>query len=378
MRLAFVTINGVSWGGSEVLWVKTAKLALEQGHDVLVSMFDFDELPEPIQELKQLGATFHFRRKFYPALGTRLKKKIQHKFASPQSQMTYHDYLLDYKADRIFFSLAGGDEIARDESDLMLFVKKSNIKYYIFCHSISTVPDTNARLNNNMRLSFQKADKVFFTSKMQVEMLEHQLMSQISNATVMAHPLNVSEAKYVTPTTGGAVRFALIGSLIVRHKGQDIALKALSGEEWKERDFILNIYGNGPDETYLKGLITFYGLDEKVFFCGYEKNAEKIWQQNDMLLVPSRQDSGPITVFEAMSCGRPVVGSRMGAMPDYIVDDVNGVVCEPFSYNSFKNALEKAWQQKDSWVAWGKASLEIIKKNYDFHSEQTLLNLITQ
>ena len=65
MRLAFVTINGVAWGGSEVLWVKTAKLALEKGHDVLVSMFDFDELPEPIQELNGHSHVIAASRYFY-------------------------------------------------------------------------------------------------------------------------------------------------------------------------------------------------------------------------------------------------------------------------------------------------------------------------
>src|SRR5690606_23313283 len=104
MRLAFVTINGSAWGGSEVLWVKTAKLALEQGHQVLVSMFDFEKLPEQILELKTLGAEFYFRRRFYPALPQRLQKRVRNKLAAPGAKVTYHDYLLSFKADRIFFS----------------------------------------------------------------------------------------------------------------------------------------------------------------------------------------------------------------------------------------------------------------------------------
>ncbi len=359
-----------------MLWVKTAKHALENGHQVLVSMFGFDKLPEPILELKKLGAEFHFRRKVYPDFSTRLKKKVRNKLASANKKTTYHDYLLKFKADRIFFSLAGGDEIARDEGDLMLFIKQHDIKYYIFCHSISTVPDTNERLNRNMKLSFEKAENVFFTSRMQVDMLEHQLMSSMSNAKVMAHPVNITTPENIVQPDGKTVNFAIVGSFTLRHKGQDVALKVLSGEQWKGRDFKLNIYGNGAEGAYLKDMVVYYGLEDKVAFHAFEADPVNIWKSNAMLLIPTRQDSGPITMFEAMCCGRPVVGTRMGAIPDYVTDNVNGIVCEPFSYKSFEMALETAWNNKERWEEWGQASLRTIKERYDFNPERTLLNTI--
>ncbi|MCB0696725.1 MAG: glycosyltransferase family 4 protein [Chitinophagaceae bacterium] len=376
MRLAFLTINSDAWGGSEVLWVKTARLALQQGHSVLVSMFDFEELPEPIQELKHLGAEFYFRRRYYPALPERLKKKVKNRLSAGKQLKTYHDYLIDYKADRIFFNLGGGDEIARDEQDMLVFVKQTNIPYFIFCHSLSIVPDTNERLNENLKISYRKAERVFFTSNMQVQMLRHQLADELANAQVVSHPVNIAEPQVLKSTQYAIVNFAIIGVLTIRHKGQDVALKALSGKEWKDRSFVLNIYGKGQDEGYLKKLIAYYGLEDKVRFRGYEKSMERIWEENHMLLIPSRQDSGPITLFEAMCCGRPAVGTRMGAIPDYLETGVNGVLCEPFSYQSFADALESAWQQKDKWEEWGQASLRMIQERYDFHPEQTMLNYI--
>jgi|GEM_PF-843057 len=377
MRLVFLTINGDAWGGSEVLWVKTAKLALEEGHDVLVSMFDFEKLPEPIEELRRMGAEFYFRRKFYPALPERVRKKMRNKLLPEGKKTTYHDYILNYKADRVLFNLGGGDEIARDEHDLLLFVKQTNIKYSVFCHSISLVPDTDAKLNKHMRLSFEMAEKVFFTSKMQVEMLRHQLMYDLSNAVVSTHPVNIEKPGYIEFPETSVPHFALVGALTIRYKGQDIALKAFSGEAWKDRDFVVNVYGAGSDESFLKQLVNYYGLEDKVRFCGYGVKMEQVWKDNQIMLLPSRQDSGPITLFEAMCCGRPVVGTRMGAIPDYVENGVNGLVCEPHSYSSFADALEAAWQQKDKWEEWGKASWRMINERYDFHPEQTMLKHLT-
>ena len=61
MRLAFVTINGVAWGGSEVLWVKTAKLAepeaaFQPGKLELPTLADVEK-PSTLVDLPELTPT---------------------------------------------------------------------------------------------------------------------------------------------------------------------------------------------------------------------------------------------------------------------------------------------------------------------------------
>ncbi len=65
MRLVFVSLmSGIQWGGSEALWSKTAQLAINKGHQVLVSVYDWGSLHPELQKLKSLGAIIHLRQRF--------------------------------------------------------------------------------------------------------------------------------------------------------------------------------------------------------------------------------------------------------------------------------------------------------------------------
>ena len=55
--------------------------------------------------------------------------------------------------------------------------------------------------------------------------------------------------------------------------------------------------------------------------------AERV-QQADVLVQPSLTDACPFPVCEAMACGVPVVGTRVGGIPELIDDGVTGLVTE--------------------------------------------------
>lgn len=66
MKLAFIsTMDGIPWGGSEELWSRTALLALQEGHQVFVSVYDWDRKLHPrLLELQDNGAILHLRERF--------------------------------------------------------------------------------------------------------------------------------------------------------------------------------------------------------------------------------------------------------------------------------------------------------------------------
>ena len=60
-----------------------------------------------------------------------------------------------------------------------------------------------------------------------------------------------------------------------------------------------------------------------------------------MLVQPSRADNLPLSILEAMAAGLPVVGTRVGGIPELVVDGETGVVVEPESPRALADALEQ-------------------------------------
>ncbi|MEJ5238124.1 glycosyltransferase family 4 protein [Limisphaera sp. VF-2] len=61
-----------------------------------------------------------------------------------------------------------------------------------------------------------------------------------------------------------------------------------------------------------------------------------------LLVCPTRVDVSPNSVKEAVAAGVPVVASRVGGIPDYVVPDRNGLLLEPGNLDELVRALRQA------------------------------------
>lgn len=377
MRLVFFTSCGFPWGGSEELWSSTARLALLNGHDVLISVFDWPHQHPRIHELTSLGAQLHKRRRFYPHILHRIQKKLLNLYLPEGRKFTYHEYINKYHPTHIFFSLAGGDEIALDSGDLMVFIRQTKVPFSVMYHSVTPGYEYPAPLATYMREVVRRSRWNLFSSKMQMQLYAEQISCTFTNARIVYHPLRQLKSYPFPDIDPGPVRMCLVGSLIKRWKGQDIVFEVLSHPRWLERSWLLDVYGIGPDAKELQALCNTIGLRERVLFKGFEEDIDSILASHHIVLIPSRQDTGPIILFEAMLAARPVVGSPMGAMPEHINDGVNGFLADRLSTEGFSDAMERCWQSKSKWAEIGQTAREYMKANYDPHPEKTLLELIT-
>lgn len=72
----------------------------------------------------------------------------------------------------------------------------------------------------------------------------------------------------------------------------------------------LNIYGVGPDDRKLRTLATELNITNKITFHGWKSSGE-IWNNTDLLLMPSLHEGAPNSVLEAMSYHTPILASNI-------------------------------------------------------------------
>jgi glycosyltransferase involved in cell wall biosynthesis len=115
-------------------------------------------------------------------------------------------------------------------------------------------------------------------------------------------------------------------------KGHHIAIEVLSLVKQNFPDIKLMIVGTGEYQTMLKEKIHAAGLDNDVILSGFVDNYETVKYYNaaDLYLMPTLRVEGlPFVLLEAMSCGKPVVASRIGGNTSVISDGENGFLSEP-------------------------------------------------
>lgn len=92
----------------------------------------------------------------------------------------------------------------------------------------------------------------------------------------------------------------------------------------------------------------------------------QLYQLADVVVLPSIVPEGSgRTLLEAMSYGKPVIGTNIGGIPELIEDGVNGYLVERGNIESLKNALLDILTDESKRLAMGKASLELVKSRYN-------------
>ena len=103
-------------------------------------------------------------------------------------------------------------------------------------------------------------------------------------------------------------RFLFVGRL-TRLKGLDTALRALG--KLKDRQWTLDVVGDGPHRMELEGLAAELGLTERVVFHGFRDDVEAWMARSGCLLFPSYQEGMGLVVLQALSMGMPVLASDL-------------------------------------------------------------------
>jgi len=122
----------------------------------------------------------------------------------------------------------------------------------------------------------------------------------------------------------------------------------------------LLLVGKGEARTRLETLVGDLGLAREVLFAGYrDADLPAVLQAFDAFaLMGAGSDESCRAALEAMAAGRPVVGRRVGALPETVVHGVTGLLVDDDRPESVAAALRALVAQPERAVAMGRAGRE--------------------
>jgi glycosyltransferase involved in cell wall biosynthesis len=127
------------------------------------------------------------------------------------------------------------------------------------------------------------------------------------------------------------VRFAFVGHFGI-HKGLRIMTEALTHLRDMRGRFELSLVGEGELFSEVQQHVSTHGWDPWVRLPGKIDHAriERVYRDTDVFLLPSIwPENQPVSITEAMAGGIPVIGSRIGGIPELVEDERTGFLVEP-------------------------------------------------
>ena len=102
---------------------------------------------------------------------------------------------------------------------------------------------------------------------------------------------------------------------------------ALLAPRWPEARLL--IVGDGPERGRVESLALARGVQDRVVFAGFLPDAPRCLPVMDLYVSASRREGLPLSLLEAMSCGLPVLATRVSGHEEVVVHDHTGLLVAP-------------------------------------------------
>ncbi len=162
-------------------------------------------------------------------------------------------------------------------------------------------------------------------------------------------------------------RLLFVGRLIPV-KGLRYLIEAMKYIKEALPQVFLTIIGEGYLKESLTQLTKVYSLDENIIFEGKKSHTiiNKNLKESSLFVLPSLSEGLSVAVLEAMACGVPVVASKVGGMPDVIIENQTGILVPPRNSEILANTIITLLKDNRKITSMGIKARERIEANFSW------------
>lgn len=128
----------------------------------------------------------------------------------------------------------------------------------------------------------------------------------------------------------------------------------------------LVLCGDGSQREGLKKYAVEKDINDSIIMAGTvaPEQMNKWMQASDVFVLPSHSEGMPNVVMEAMSCGVPVVATKVGGLPDAVGDSEGAILVEPKDVKNLCYAIDRIISNYDLRIQMGKAARRLAKEKF--------------
>jgi len=195
---------------------------------------------------------------------------------------------------------------------------------------------------------FKRATGVSCVSSFLRDYLVQSGLIEKDKVKIIPMPVETKKFKFQKPSQKDK-KTILCVARFTRQKGLDCLIRASKILLDRKLDFETRIIGGGPEKGYLEKMIKELGLRERVFLLESMPQEELFshYRESDLVVLTSIEEGFGLVLVEAQLCGRPVIGTDSGGIPDIIEDKVTGLLVKPEDPLDLAKAMEKILVESD-------------------------------
>ena len=229
------------------------------------------------------------------------------------------------------------------------------------------------RIDYMIRKALNKSDCIFASSN---EMYEEVTRLVDNHEKVHLVPNGVDTQNLNTDIDGSAIRkkLGITSKFVVftlrSHEpkyGIEYLIRAAEIVCKQKKNIAFVIAGDGSLRDYHQNLVAELGIQNNVIFPGIISQSEKpfYFAMSDVCVVPSLQEAFGLVVSEAMACGKPVIASQVGGIPDQVSDSKTGFLVQPRDTKAIAERIIWLADNPDEARRMGSAGRRIVESKFD-------------
>jgi len=160
-----------------------------------------------------------------------------------------------------------------------------------------------------------------------------------------------------------------VGVLVVAafepRKGHAVLVDAIDRMGREGAKPYVALVGVGSEREAIEQRVRALGLEDRIRFLGWRRDVDRLMQASDVLVLPSLgMECLPYAILEAMSHGKPVVGTDVAGIPEMVADGVTGAVVAPGDPAALAGALKRLVEDPAARAAQGAAGRDCIAREF--------------